>query len=144
MPVLHQAAPVLPLAPARVVVLANRVVAGHRRLSLRLLPGRSEVSMFTLRIGQAARLLSLRVADELTPAASLHPVAGEVSLNFLAPRAAGEDITIELASPGPLPVVVTTRTRGLPPSLAPALPATVVPAPDYSSFTTQVRQELQL
>lgn len=144
LPVLHQAAPVLPLAPARIVVLANRVVAGHRRLSLRLLPGRKDVSSFSLRIGQAARLLSLRVADELTPAAGLHPSQGEVSLNFLAPRAAGEELTIELASPGPLPVVVTTRTRGLPPSLAPALPTTVVPAPGYNSFTTQVRQEFTL
>jgi hypothetical protein len=143
-PVLHQAAPALPLAPASFMVLADRVVAGHRRLSLRLLPGRAEVSSFTLRLGQAARLLSLRVADELVPAASLHPAAGAVSLQFLAPRAAGEELTLELAGPGPLPVVVTTRTLGLPASLAPALPATVVPAPGYNSFTTQVRQEFQL
>ena len=143
-PVLHQAAPVLPLAPARVLILADRVVGGHRRLRLRLLPGRAEVSSFSLRIGQATRLLSLRVADELTPAASLHPSQGEVSLQFLAPRAAGEELTIELASPGPLPIAVTTRTLGLPPGLVPALPATVVPAPGYSSFTTQVRQEFTL
>jgi len=143
-PVLYQAAPALPLAPASFTVLADRVVAGHRRLSLRLRPGRAEVGSLTIRIGQAARLRSLRVADELTPAARLHPVAGEVSVQFLAPRATGEEMIFELASPGPLPVVVTTRTLGLPPSLAPALPATVVPAPGYNSFTTQVRQEFQL
>ncbi|MGI4759627.1 MAG: M20/M25/M40 family metallo-hydrolase [Janthinobacterium lividum] len=143
-PVLHQAAPALPLAPASFAVLADEVVAGHRLLSLRLLPGRAEVSSLSLRIGEAARLLSVRVADELTPAASLHPVAGAVSLDFLAPRAAGEELTLELASPGPLPVVVTTCTLGLPASLAPALPVTVVPAPGYSSFTTQVRQEFRL
>jgi len=143
-PVLYQAAPALPLTPASFTVLADRVVAGHRRLSLRLRPGRAEVGSLTIRIGQAARLRSLRVADELTPAARLHPVAGEVSVQFLAPRATGEEMIFELASPGPLPVVVTTRTLGLPPSLAPALPATVVPAPGYNSFTTQVRQEFQL
>jgi len=143
-PVLHQAAPALPLAPARIVVLTDRVVNGHRRLRLRLRPGRAEVSGFVLRIKQASRLLSLRVADELTPAADLHPSQGEVSLQFLAPRAAGEELTLELASPGPLLIVVTTRTLGLPPSLTPALPATVVPAPGYTSFTTQVRQEFTL
>ncbi|MDO7886518.1 M20/M25/M40 family metallo-hydrolase [Hymenobacter cheonanensis] len=143
-PVLHQAAPVLPLAPASLTVLADQVVAGQRRLRLRLLPGRTEVSSFTLRIGQAARLRSVRVADELTPAASLHPEAGEVSLLFLAPRADGEDLTLELAGAGPVPVVVTTRTLGLPGTLAPALPSTVVPAPGYNSFTTQVRQEFSL
>ena len=143
-PVLHQAAPVLPLAPARVVVLTDRVAAGHRRLRLRVLPGRAGVSGFSLRIGQAERLLSLRVADELTPAASLHPSRSGVVVQFLAPRATGEELTIELASPGPLPVTVTTRTLGLPPGLVPMRPATVVPAPGYSSFTTQVRQAFTL
>jgi hypothetical protein len=143
-PVLHQAAPVLPLAPARVVVLTDRVAAGHRRLRLRVLPGRAGVSGFSLRIGQAERLLSLRVADELTPAARLHPSRSGVVVQFLAPRATGEELTIELASPGPLPVTVTTRTLGLPPGLVPMRPATVVPAPGYSSFTTQVRQAFTL
>jgi hypothetical protein len=143
-PVLHQAAPVLPLAPARFTVLADQLVAGQRRLRLRLLPGRPQVSSLTLHLGQAARLHSLRVADELMPATSLHLEAGEITLQFLAPRAAGEELTLELTGAGPLPIVVTTRTLGLPSALAPALPPTVVPAPGYNSFTTQVRQEVSL
>jgi hypothetical protein len=142
--VLHQAAPVLPLAPATLTVLADSQVAGHRRLRLLLRPGRVEVISLLLRMGGAAQVLGLRVADQPVPAASLQPTAGEVSLPFFAPLAQGEELEFDLADAAPLRLVVTTRSLGLPPSLQPPMPATVVPAPGYNSFTTQVQQEFQL
>jgi hypothetical protein len=135
---------VLPLAPATLTVLADSQVAGHRRLRLLLRPGRVEVNSLLLRMGGAAQVLGLRVADQPVPAASLQPTAGEVSLPFFAPLAQGEELEFDLADAAPLRLVVTTRSLGLPPSLQPPMPATVVPAPGYNSFTTQVQQEFQL
>lgn len=143
-PVLHQVAPVLPLAPASLTVLADSQAAGHRHLHLLLRPGRAQVSSLALRLGGAARVLGLRVVDQPVPAASLHPPAGELDLQFFAPAAQGEELEIDLADAAPLRLVVTTRTLGLPARLQPPLPATVVPAPGYNSFTTQVRQEFEL
>ncbi|GAA4507465.1 hypothetical protein GCM10023172_38120 [Hymenobacter ginsengisoli] len=143
-PVLHQAAPVLPLAPATVKVLADNQVAGHRRLRLLLQPGRADVNSLTLRLGGAARVLGLRVVDQSVPAASLPPTAAAVDFQFFAPAPQGEEVVVDLADAAPLHLVVTTRSLGLPASLAPPMPATVVPAPGYNSFTTQVRQEFEL
>jgi hypothetical protein len=143
-PMLHQAAPVLPLAPATVKILADSQVTGRRWLRLLLLPGRADISSLTLRLSGAARVLGLRVADQPVPASSLPPTAGEISFPFFAPSAQGEELEIELADAAPLRLTVTTRSLGLPASLQPPLPATVVPAPGYNSFTTQVQQEFQL
>ena len=144
LPMLHQTAPVLPLAPAICKVLADSQVAGHRLLRLRLRPGRADVNSLTLRLSGAARVLALRVADQPIPAASLRPTAGELSFPFFAPSAQGEELEMELADAAPLRLVVITRSLGLPASLQPPMPATVVPAPGYNSFTTQVQQEFHL
>ncbi|QKG57171.1 hypothetical protein GKZ68_11350 [Hymenobacter sp. BRD128] len=125
-------------------MLADSQAAGHRRLRLLLRPGRADVNSLMLRFGGAAPLLGLRVADQPVPAASLRPTAGVVSFPFFAPSPQGEELEIDLADTAPLHLVVTTRSLGLPASLAPPLPATVVPAPGYNSFTTQVQQEFAL
>jgi len=143
-PVLHQAAPVLPLAPATLTVLADGQVAGHRRLRLRLGAGRVAVGSFSVRLGGGSHLLGLRIADQPVPAASLRPGTSGVSFQFFAPRPGGEELELNLVEAGPVRLAITTRSLGLPAALAPRLPATLVPAPGASSFTTQVRQEFQL
>lgn len=144
-PVLHQAAPVLALAPPTLTVLAHERVNGQQRLRLRLVPGRAEVSSLSLEITPTAPLRALWVAGHRVAATALPPTAGTVHLDFFAPKAAGELIELETASKGQLRVAVTTRSLGLPAGLGlPALPPTLVPAPGYNSFTTQVRQEFRL
>ena len=144
-PVLHQAAPALPLAPPTITVLDARQVAGGRLLRLRLLPGRPLVSSLALTVAAGGRLRALRAAGQLVPAADLAPVAGPVRLVFFVPRPAGELIELEAAGPGALQVAVATSSLGLPaaPGL-PALPPQLVPAPGYNSFTTQVSQDFRL
>ncbi|MDJ0365601.1 M20/M25/M40 family metallo-hydrolase [Hymenobacter sp. H14-R3] len=144
-PILYQAAPRLALAAPTLTVLADSIVAGRRQLTLRLRPGQPEVSSLSIVISNAAQLRGLRVAGHPLPAASLHPATGPLTVSFFAPRPAGEILVVRLAGKGPLQLAVTTRRLGLPaaPGLPP-LPATVVPAPGYNSFTTQVRQEFAL
>ena len=139
-PVLHQAAPRLALTPPSVVVLADSQIAGGRRLRLRLLPGRAGVNSLTLALGAAGELRALRVAGHPLPLADA--ATNPLLMSFFAPHPTGELVVVELAGRGPLRLAVTTRSLGLPtvPGLPP-LPATVVPAPGYNSFTTQVRQE---
>jgi hypothetical protein len=143
-PILHQAAQVLPLVPPTIVVLSDSQATGHRRLRLRLLPGRPDVNSLSVSLDGATPVLRLRVADQPVPAASLQPAAGAVGFTFFAPAAQGEEFDLEMGATTPLRLAVTTRSLGLPASLQPLLPATVVPAPGYSSFTTQVRQEFSL
>jgi len=140
--VLHQAAPILPLVLPSVVVLADKKLADHRQLRLRLRPGHDSVSSVALRF--EGPLLGLRVAGQPVPAAALRPTAGAVNVQFFAPRPAGEVLVLDLTGASPVQLTLTTRTLGLPPALAPARPATVVPAPGYNSFTTQVRQKFTL
>ncbi|GAB3637333.1 hypothetical protein GCM10027422_29230 [Hymenobacter arcticus] len=142
-PILYQAAPRLTLAAPTFIVLADSLVAGRRWLRLRLTPGQPEVSSLSLVISNAPQLRALRVAGHPLPAASLRPAAGPLTISFFAPRPAGEVFVVALAGRGPLQLAVTTRQLGLPPGLF-SLPATVVPAPGYNSFTTQVRQEFKL
>jgi hypothetical protein len=143
-PILHQAAQALPLAPPTIAVLADNQVAGRRRLRLRLSPGRPDVASLSVSLGGAAPVLGLRVADQPVPTASLQPGAGAVGFTFFAPAAQGEEIQVEVAAAASVHLAVTTRSLGLPASLQPPMPATVVPAPGYNSFTTQVRQEFEL
>ena len=144
-PILHQAAPVLALAPPTLVLLADESPPGQRRLRMRLVPGRSDVSSLSLNITAATRVQTLRIAGQAVASADLLPAAGTTSLTFFAPRAAGELIELTVVGQGPVQLAVTTRSLGLPPVPGlPPLPPTMVPEPGYNSFTTQVRQEFRL
>lgn len=144
-PILHQAAPVLALAPPTLVLLADESTPGQRRLCVRLVPGRAEVSSLLLSITATTRVRALRVAGQAVAPADLLPAAGTTSLTFFAPRAAGELIELSVVGQGPVQLAVTTRSLGLPPVPGlPPLPPTLVPEPGYNSFTTQVRQEFRL
>jgi hypothetical protein len=139
-PVLHQAAPVLALGSPEISLLTDSTMAGHRRLRLLLRPGRTGVSSLRLTMGKPTRLSQLRVAGHLLP---LNQLTTSVlpSIDFVAQRASGEIIDIELATVTSLQLVVTTRSIGLPPVPGlPPLPATYIPQPGSSSFTTQVKR----
>jgi hypothetical protein len=143
-PVLHQAAPVLTLGAPEIRMLADSIVAGHRHLRVLLQPGRTDVSSVFLTIADSTALYSLRVAGHSVSADQLNAGAPP-PINFIAPRATGEVIDLELATTGPVRLAVTTRSLGLSaiPGL-PALPATYVPKPGYNSFTTQVKRDFIL
>ncbi len=142
--VMHQAAPLLALAGPEVRVLADSVTApgGPRHLRLLVLPGRAQVASFRVAFTPGTRLAALRVAGRPVPAKSVTQPLG-LALTLHAPRATGELLAVEAS--GPVQCIVTTRSLGLPaiPGL-PALPGTVVPAPGYSSFTTQVKKSFLL
>ena len=141
-PVLHQAAPALKLAAPTLTLLADSQAAGQRWLRLLVRAGHSEVNSLTINFSDAGRLRGLALAGQALAANVLPPAAGPASLTFIAPRPEGEILRVALAGPGPLRLAVTSRSLGLPPAAAlPPLPATMVPAPGYNSFTTQVRQE---
>jgi hypothetical protein len=143
--VLHQAAPPLALASPRVRLLADSAKpGGPRHLRLLVLPGRDEVANFRLLISSATHLRALRVAGHFVPAEALAQPLG-TAVTFHAPHAAGELLELTTDGPGPLRFVITTRSLGLLAGLGlPALPATVVPAPGYNSFTMQVKKTVQL
>ncbi len=142
--VLHQVAPPLALASPEVRVLTDSAAApgGPRYLRLLVLPGRAQVAGFRLAFTPATRPITLRVGGRPVPAATLAQPLGP-AVTFHAPRATGE--LLEVVASGPVQFAVTTRSAGLPaaPGL-PALPSTVVPAPGYSSFTTQVKKTFSL
>jgi hypothetical protein len=143
-PVLHQTAPALALASPTVRVLADATHAGQRHLRLLVLPGRAAVAVFRLELANAARLQGLRVAGHLVPAAALPQGIGSVGISFAAPRPAGEVVELTTAA-SRVQLVVTTRSAGLPPVPGlPTLPSTIVPAPGYNSFTTQVKKTFEL
>lgn len=144
--VLSQQAPVLALASPRVRVLADSAATpgGARHLRLLVLPGRDLVADFRLAFSPATHLRALRVAGQPVPAEALGQPLG-MALTFHAPRVAGEQLVLTTDGPGPVRLLLTTRSTGLPaaPGL-PALPTTVVPAPGYNCFTTQVKKSFQL
>jgi hypothetical protein len=141
-PVLHQGAPAVALANPSVRLLTDSARGGRRYLRLLVVPGRAAVDNFRLVLTGKGELSDLRVAGQPVPATSLgQPTTG---ITFFAPRPAGEVVALTTV-PGPLRLTVTTRSAGLPPVPGvPALPATVVPAPGYNSFTTQVKKTVQL
>jgi hypothetical protein len=144
--VLYQVAPALALASPSVRVLTDSATrpAGPRHLRLLVLPGRDQVANFRLSFAPSVRLRALRVAGQAVPAEALdQPLGTAVTLH--APRRAGELLELTTNEPGPLRLVVITRSAGLPdvPGV-PTLPATVVPAPGYNSFTTQVKKTVTL
>lgn len=139
-PVLHQAAPVLALESPEISLLTDSIIAGQRHLRLLLRPGRAGVSSLRLTVGKSTLLRQLRIAGYVLP---LNDLATSVlpPIDFVAPRATGEVIDVALATAAPFQLVVTTRRVGLPaaPGLPP-LPATYVPQPGSSSFTTQIKR----
>ena len=144
-PVLHQAALVAALPPCTIRVLADSQVAGHRYLRLGLYPGRPGVGSLRLALAAAAPVQSLRLAGQLVPPDLAAKALPQGSLTLFAPRPAGEVVELELASLAPVRLTVVTRSQGLPTGLGlPTLPATVVPAPGYNSFTTQVWRTVEL
>lgn len=139
--VLHQAAPLLALDRPAVRVLADSVPVpgGPRYLRLLVLPGRPAVANFRLAFAPGAHLAALRVAGHSVSAEALTQSLSP-ALTFHAPQMAGEILEVTMADPGPVGYSLTTRSRELPAGLGlPALPATVVPAPGYNSFTAQVK-----
>jgi len=141
-PVLHQGAPAVALASPSVRLLTDSTRGGRRYLRLLVVPGRAAVDNFRLALTGKGEVRALRVAGQPVPATSLgQPTTG---ITLFAPRAAGEVVALATA-PGPLRLTITTRSAGLPPVPGvPALPASVVPAPGYNSFTTQVKKTVQL
>ncbi|MGI4821488.1 MAG: hypothetical protein ACRYFV_09785, partial [Janthinobacterium lividum] len=67
------------------------------------------------------------------------------TLLFYAPGAGGVPLEVETTEPGDLELMVVDRSLGLPslPGVQ-ALPATMIPAPGYNSFTTQVLKRFRL
>jgi hypothetical protein len=145
-PVLHQAAPALALASPEVRLLTDSAAGrgGPRHLRLLVLPGRGLAANFRLAFAPETRLSSLRVAGQPVPADARGLPLGP-AVTFHAPRATGELLELTTDALGPLRLVIITRSLGLPavPGL-PTLPTTVVPAPGYNSFTTQVKKTVQL
>ncbi|QKG53155.1 hypothetical protein [Hymenobacter sp. BRD67] len=144
-PVLQQAAPPLALAPAGLTLLADSQLTGGRVVRFLLKPGRPAISSLLLHIEKGSRLRAMRVAGQAVPATELSSAEQATELTFLAPHPEGEQLELELTGPEPLQLAITTRSLGLPPVPdLPPLPSTLVPAPGYNSFTTQVRQLYQL
>ncbi|WP_375418336.1 M28 family peptidase [uncultured Hymenobacter sp.] len=148
LPVLHQAATALPLPPPTVAVLSDSARRGGRRLRLQVRPGRPGVVSLRLNwpagpIRQQRR--RLRVAGHLVAPARLYTRNEYAALTFFAPGPAGLLLEMDTADPGPLTLQVTARSLGLPPLPGTRpLPATMIPAPGYSSFTTQVKKRFRL
>jgi hypothetical protein len=88
-------------------------------------------------------LRSLRLAGYHAPPVNL--TSSAISITFYALHAAGELLNLVLAINSPVQLAVTSRSLGLPPGAGlPLLPATLVPAPGYYSFSTQVKQVFTL
>jgi hypothetical protein len=142
-PILYQEAPRLALGPPQLVVLTDSLLAGQRHVQVLVRPGRAEVRSLRLLLPAGHALRSLHVAGYHVPLPDL--ANPELNITFYAPRAAGELLDLKLATASPLQVVVTSRSLGLPPGAGlPLLPSSVVPAPGYNSFSTQVKQVFTL
>jgi|GEM_PF-143281 len=134
-------APTLAVVAPKAHVLADTVLGGRRRLRLLLqggLPGGS--LQLTQAASESNSVLALRVAGQPVPPSLLVMPGGLLLLGL--PTATVE---AELAPTAPLRLSLLSRTLGLPANsgLTP-LPAAYVPAPNYNSFTTQVRQQISL
>lgn len=146
LPVLHQAAPRLPLAPPTVIVLADSALpGGGRRLRLQVRPGRPNVVSVRLSWPGRALLRRLRVAGHELPPARFQSNDQDAFLTYFAPGLAGVLLELEMAGRAPFELHVTDRSLGLPnvPGAWP-LPATLIREPGYNSFTTQVRKRFRL
>lgn len=146
LPVLHQAAPRLPLAPPTLTVLADTTLPTGRRLRLQVRPARPGV--VSLRLSwPTLKLKSLRVAGHAVDPTLLFSSNAYSALTFFAPGPQGVVLEFEL---GPndakrLHLTATDRSLGLPAAAnVQPLPAEMVAAPGYSSFTTQVMKRFEL
>jgi hypothetical protein len=137
-------APPLPLATPQAFVLADTSLGTQRRLTLRLLPGQAASTSLLLRLPDTAAAtlpLAVRVAGQVVPPRAL----AQAGLLLLPPAPGGTTLELVLHPRAQLRLRLLSCALGLPPAAgAPALPATFVPAPDFSSFTTQVAQEITL
>ena len=144
LPILHQKAPRLALAAPTVEVVSDSAISTGRRLRLLVRPSRPGVVSLRLLWPRSAR--ALRIADHIIPKEQGSPPAGTyATLLFFAPGQAGVSLEVETAGPGSLEFVVMDRSLGLPtlPNIQ-SLPATMIPAPGYNSFTMQVKKKFQL
>jgi len=145
-PVLHQRGPRLPLAAPTVTVLADSTLPNGRRLRLRVRPGRPGVVSLRL-LWPSIKFQSFRVAGHVVDPNLVVPSNGYGTLTFFAPGQAGVVLEIELAPADAkrMQLIATDRTLGLPAAAkAQPLPAEIVAAPGYSSFTTQVTKRFRL
>ena len=137
-PVLHQQAPRLPLAAPTVEVLADSATPTGHRLRLRVRPGRPDVVSLRLMWPQSAHVLGI-AGHALAPLPE--PAAADkfTTLLYYVPGPDGVTLEVETAKPGDFRLLAVDRSLGLPtlPG-SPPLPATMIPAPGYNSFTTQV------
>lgn len=139
-PLLHQGAPRLPLAPPIVSVLADTALPTGRRLRLHVRPARPDV--VSLRLSWPNQKLSrLRVAGHTVAPALLLSSNAYSTLTFFAPGPEGVVLEFDWG-PGDakkLQLTATDRSLGLPAAAhVQPLPADLVAAPGYNSFTTQV------
>ncbi|OGX91545.1 hypothetical protein BEN49_19390 [Hymenobacter coccineus] len=146
LPVLHQGAPRLALAPPTVTVLADTTLPTGRRLRLQVRPARPGV--VSLRLSwPSVQLNGLRVAGHAVAPALLVSSTGYNGLTFLAPGPQGLVVEFDLG-PGDakrLQITAKDRSLGLPAEAkTQPLPANMVAAPGYNSFTTQVTKRFQL
>ncbi|WP_140467360.1 M20/M25/M40 family metallo-hydrolase [Hymenobacter nivis] len=146
LPVLHQGAPRLALAPPTVTVLADTTLPTGRRLRLQVRPARPGVVSLNL-VWPTFKLNGLRVAGHAVAPALLASSTGYNGLTFFAPGPQGFVVEFEL-SPGDakrLQITAKDRSLGLPTEAkTQPLPANMVAAPGYNSFTTQVTKRFQL
>jgi hypothetical protein len=151
-PMLHQMASSLALAAPTVTVLADSLGLTGRHLRLLVRPSRPGV--VSLRLVWPRSVRAVRVAGQASPKErayilpkekGLAPGSTHTTLLIYAPSPAGVPIEIETTSPGTFDLVVVDRSIGLPtvPNIQP-LPTTMIPAPGYNSFTTQVKKQFQL
>jgi hypothetical protein len=130
-----------------VEVLADSALPTGRRLRLLVRATRPAVVSLRLQWLRTARLV--RVAGQVVPppaeAKSPAPTGAYATLLYYAPGAAGVQLEIETAGPGAFELIAVDRSLGLPavPGIQP-LPATMIPAPGYNSFTTQVKKGVNL
>ncbi len=140
--VLHQGAPPLALPPPQVTVLADSARAGGRRLRLLVRPARPGVASLRFSLPTEGLRQVQLAGQRLALSGASGPYA---SFAFYAPGPAGVVLEVETAGAGPVDLVVTDRSLGLPalPGLRP-LPPTFAAAPGDNSYTTQVRKHFRL
>ena len=144
LPILHQLAPRVALTAPVVEVVSDSALPTGRRLRLRVRPSRPDVVSLRLALPRSAHVT--RLAGHVLPKEQGPAAAGtHATLLFYAPGPAGVLLEVETAGPGAFEFIVVDRSLGLPalPTIQ-SLPATMIPAPGYNSFTTQLKKSFKL
>ncbi|HEX8657420.1 MAG TPA: M20/M25/M40 family metallo-hydrolase [Hymenobacter sp.] len=144
LPILHQTAPRCALAAPTVEIVSDSALPTGRRLRLLVRPSRPGVVSVRLQLPPSVR--TLRVAGHVVPQEQgPTPASTHATLLFYAPGPAGVLVEVETAGPGAFEFVAVDRSLGLPalPGIQ-SLPATMIPAPGYNSFTTQVKKSFNI